>query len=126
MSLQINTLTIDARDPARLAAFWVQALDWKVIHQDERQALIAPALDRAEAPGGIAVLFQQNADTKVSKNRWHFDLVPDDQAAEVARLETLGAVRIDIGQGEPGWIVMADPEGNELCVLKSFSARADG
>jgi predicted enzyme related to lactoylglutathione lyase len=124
MSLQINTLTIDARDPARLAAFWVEALDWKIIHQDERQTLIAPVLDRAEEPGAIAVLFQQSTDAKVGKNRWHFDLVPDDQAAEVARLESLGARRVDIGQGEVDWIVLADPEGNELCVLRSFAGPA--
>lgn len=124
MPLQINTLTIDAEDPARLAAFWVAALDWKIIHQDERQALIAPVLDRAEAPGAIAVLFQYNPDAKTVKNRWHFDLVPDDQAAEVARLESLGAHGVDIGQGETSWVVLADPEGNELCVLRSFAGPA--
>jgi hypothetical protein len=51
------------------------------------------------------------------KNRVHLDLRPDDQAAEVARLEALGASRVDIGQGEVSWVVMADPEGNEFCVL---------
>ena len=126
MALQINTLTIDAEDPGRLAAFWVEALDWQVIHQDDRQALIAPVLDRAEAPGAIAILFQQNADAKVAKNRWHFDLVPDDQAAEIARLESLGARLVDIGQGEKSWVVLADPEGNELCVLRSFGGPAAG
>lgn len=121
MSLQINTLTIDAVDPARVAAFWVAALDWHVIHQDEQQALIAPSLDRAEAPGAIAVLFQQTPDAKETKNRWHFDLVPDDQETEILRLEGLGARRVDIGQGEVSWAVMADPEGNEICILRSFS-----
>ena len=121
MSLRINTLTIDAADPRLLAAFWVAALDWQVIHQDERQALIAPALDRSEVPGAIAILFQQTSDAKSVKNRWHFDLVPDEQTAEVSRLESLGAHRVDIGQGEAGWVVMADPEGNEICVLRSFS-----
>lgn len=54
------------------------------------------------------------------KNRWHFDLAPDDQAAEVSRLEGLGARRADIGQKEVAWVVMADVEGNEFCVLKSL------
>jgi hypothetical protein len=83
--------------------------------------LIAPARDRAEAPGAIAVLYQENPDAKTIKNRWHFDLVPNDQAIEVRRLEELGARRVDIGQGEVSWIVMSDPESNELCVLPSFS-----
>lgn len=54
------------------------------------------------------------------KNRWHFDLAPDDQQAEVARLEALGARRADIGQGDARWVVMADVEGNEFCVLHSL------
>jgi predicted enzyme related to lactoylglutathione lyase len=62
----------------------------------------------------------KNSSTKIGKNRLHLDLRPDDQAAEVARLEKLGAQKIDIGQSaEPActWVVMADPEGNEFCVL---------
>jgi Glyoxalase-like domain len=54
------------------------------------------------------------------KNRLHIDLAPgkdDDQEAEVRRLESLGARRIDIGQGDVAWVVLADPEGNEFCVL---------
>jgi hypothetical protein len=82
--------------------------------------LIAPARDRSELPGAMAVLFNRNADTKSVKNRWHFDLVPDDQETEVLRLEGLGARRVDIGQQDVSWVVMADPEGNEFCVLRSF------
>ena len=59
---------------------------------------------------------------KKGKNRLHVDLRPDDQDAEVARLESLGATRADIGQGETRWVVMADPEGNEFCVLGPLSA----
>jgi hypothetical protein len=54
---------------------------------------------------------------KAVKNRLHIDLVPDDQAAEVARLEALGARPADVGQGDATWVVLADPEGNEFCVL---------
>jgi hypothetical protein len=57
-------------------------------------------------------------DHKITKNRVHLDLRPDDQAAEIARLEGLGARRVGIGQtGAEDWVVMADPEGNEFCVL---------
>jgi hypothetical protein len=55
---------------------------------------------------------------KTTKNRLHIDLNPADQQAEVRRLLTLGARRVDIGQGDDAeWVVMADPEGNEFCVL---------
>jgi hypothetical protein len=58
------------------------------------------------------------------KNRLHLDLVPDDQAAEVERLEAMGARPVDVGQtGAETWVVLADPEGNEFCVL---SARPGG
>lgn len=71
-------------------------------------------------PGVFPVLFGRNPDEKRVKNRWHFDLAPDDQAVEVARHEGLGAQRADIGQGDVPWVVMADIEGNEFCVLKSL------
>jgi hypothetical protein len=57
-------------------------------------------------------------EAKAVKNRLHLDLRPKDQAAEVTRLEGLGARRVDIAQGEVSWVVLADPDGNELCVLK--------
>ncbi len=56
------------------------------------------------------------------KNRLHLDLRPDDRDAEVARLEALGAARVEIGQqGDESWVVMADPEGNEFCVLRALA-----
>ena len=57
---------------------------------------------------------------KIAKNRLHLDLAPPadgDQQAEVDRLLSLGAARVDIGQGDVAWVVMADPGGNEFCVL---------
>ncbi|MDQ3878492.1 MAG: VOC family protein, partial [Actinomycetota bacterium] len=66
--------------------------------------------------GMPAILFGRSTDEKTVKNRWHLDLNPDDQAREVARLKSLGATEIDIGQKDVSWIVMADPEGNEFCV----------
>ena len=66
-----------------------------------------------------------SGDEKRGKNRLHLDLRPDNQEAEVQRLEQLGAVRVDIGQQDVSWVVMADPEGNEFCVLRSRPLPAD-
>ena len=70
------------------------------------------------------ILFIKVPNSKKTKNRMHFDLRPDDQLTEVARVEHLGATKVDIGQGdEVPWIVMSDPEGNEFCILrKSYQA----
>jgi predicted enzyme related to lactoylglutathione lyase len=118
MSLVINTLTVDCHDPRAVAQFWTAALDWLVIDESDNGVMIAPY--REPRPGIHPLYFQANPDEKVVKNRWHFDLAPDDQDAEVARLEGLGARRVDIGQGEVSWVVMADVEGNEFCVLTSL------
>jgi hypothetical protein len=68
------------------------------------------------------LLFIQVPETKPGKNRLHLDLRPEDQAAQVARLEGLGATRTDVGQdGAATWVVMADPEGNEFCLLSAYS-----
>jgi hypothetical protein len=67
------------------------------------------------------LLFVRVAESKTIKNRLHLDFRPDDRDVEVERLIGLGARRVDIGQGEPSWVVLADPEGNEFCVLGSAS-----
>ena len=118
MSIAINSLTVDCHEPRTVAAFWAEALAWPILYEDDDQVMIAPFEERH--PGVFPILFQRNPDEKRVKNRWHFDLAPDDQDAEVARLEALGARRTDIGQGEVRWIVMADVEGNEFCVLHSL------
>lgn len=124
MALTMNSVTVDALDPAAQARFWVEALGWHLVGEGDDEhgtwAAIAPAASRAE--GGLAypVMFWKVDQAKRDKNRWHFDLAPDDQAAEVARLEGLGARRADIGQGDTAWVVMTDPEGNEFCVLSSL------
>ena len=118
MSLTINSLTVDSHEPKTVAAFWSAALDWPILFESEDEVLIAPFEERH--PGVFPVLFLRNPDEKRGKNRWHFDLAPADQDAEVARLEALGARRADIGQGEVDWVVMADVEGNEFCVLRSL------
>ena len=68
------------------------------------------------------ILFGRVPETKQIKNRLHFDLRPDDQALEVARAEALGARRIDVGQSDSvSWVVRADPEGNEFCILRALT-----
>ena len=122
MSVAINSLTVDCHDPRAVARFWSAALDWPILVDTDDEVMIAPFEERH--PGVYPILFLRNPDEKRVKNRWHFDLAPDDQAAEVARLEGLGARRADIGQGDVEWVVMADVEGNEFCVLKSLPKEA--
>jgi predicted enzyme related to lactoylglutathione lyase len=120
--LRIQCITIDSENPKQLAEFWASALDWKITFEDENEVCIE-LLDGSPEVGRIPdILFIKNSDKRLVKNRLHFDLRPQDQEAEVARLETLGAKRIEIGQSsdeDTTWIVMADPEGNEFCVLRA-------
>ena len=122
MTLFVNSLTVDSRDPRALARFWSEALEWPILFEADDEVLIAPFDERR--PGIHPILFNRNDDAKTVKNRWHFDLAPTDQVAEVQRLERLGARRVDIGQGDVDWIVMADPEDNEFCVLRSLPPSA--
>ena len=112
MSSKLHTVTIDCADPARLAQFWSAVLDYSVTHKNDEEVAIAPA-----GGGGPTLLFLRVPDSKTVKNRFHLDLNPNDQQAEVRRLLGLGASRADIGQGDVSWVVLADPEGNEFCVL---------
>ena len=116
MPVQISSVCLDAVDPRRLAEFWVAVLGWGVAEDDDGGVSLAspdrdlPRLDICRVP-----------EVKQVKNRLHLDLRADRSsfAAEVDRLEALGARRVDIGQGpEVTWIVFADPEGNEFCLLR--------
>ncbi len=123
MALRLQCITVDAQDPLALAQFWAEALGWKIGEDiNEIEVWIERELGDPQNTGFPDILFLKNSDMKLGKNRLHLDLRPDDQAAEVARLERLGAKQIDIGQSaEPTctWVVMADPEGNEFCVLSA-------
>ena len=113
---------IDALAPRELAGFWSAALDWRVVIDDPHEVEIAGADD------DVNLIFVPVSEPKVTKNRMHLDLpsrTDDEQRATVSRLLDLGARRADIGQGDVPWVVMADPEGNEFCVLPaSFGAHA--
>ncbi len=117
VTLEWEQTVIDAADPRALATWWAEALGWVMTVDDESEVEIRPAPD--VTPG---LLFLAVADERTAKNRLHLDFRPDDQAAEVDRLLRLGARRVDIGQGEVRWVVLADPEGNEFCVLGERSA----
>ncbi|MFZ9100579.1 MAG: VOC family protein [Candidatus Planktophila sp.] len=124
--LSLQCITVDAIDPQALAKFWAEALGWSIGRDvNENEVWIERELDDPRQTGFPDILFLKNPDAKKVKNRLHLDLRPADQAAEVARLETLGAKQIDIGQSaEPTctWVVMADPEGNEFCVLRALNS----
>jgi predicted enzyme related to lactoylglutathione lyase len=118
MSLEWEQIIVDAADPCRLGRWWATVLGWVVVNDDPEEFEIRPAPERM--PG---ILFARVPEPKALKNRLHFDFRPDDRDAAVARLLGLGATRVDIGQGEQSWIVLADPEGNEFCVLSSRVSR---
>ena len=119
MTLRIQCLAIDCADPEKLSAFWSAALGLPSFPLGDGDVWIGPGEGHPEDGILPDLLFQKvpDYDKKLQKNRLHLDLRPDDQDAEVARLEALGARRADIDQGDVSWIVMADPEDNEFCVL---------
>jgi hypothetical protein len=110
-------VVFDCTDHERLASFWCEVLAWHEIGRDVDGAIeIGPEGERQ-----FTLRFQPVAEPKITKNRLHIDLNPldSDQRSELERLEALGARRIDIGQGEQTWFVLADPEGNEFCLLRT-------
>ena len=123
MDLRIQCLCIDSTDPAPLAAFWQAALGWRRTHESADEVVLEPPAG-SPADGIVPdLLFLRVPEAKSGKNRLHLDLRPADQAAEVGRLEALGARRVSVGQGpDVSWIVLADPDGNEFCVLRALTA----
>jgi predicted enzyme related to lactoylglutathione lyase len=122
MALSLQCITVDAHNPKALAEFWAEVLGWSVGEDgDDIGWWIERELNDPKNTGFPDILFLKVPDSKVVKNRLHLDLRPDDQALEVERLEKLGAKKIEIGQStdpDTTWVVMADPEGNEFCVLR--------
>lgn len=111
----IAAIVVDAHDPGILARFWSAAASW--ILTDEFQDSFSLRSQTSEGP---YLEFLPTNDRKRVKNRVHLDVAPfpgGDQEAEVERLQALGAVPVDVGQGDVTWVVLADPEGNEFCVL---------
>jgi hypothetical protein len=118
MGLRIGAVIIDSREPGRLARFWAAALDWVVSQDVDPEWVVEPPEGSREDCVVPDLLFIQVPESKSIKNRLHLDLRPEDQETEIARLEALGASRApDIQPDGQSWVVMADPEGNEFCVL---------
>ncbi len=112
MTLEWQNVIVHSADPEALVV--VGRGPWLVVvHSSDVEFAIRPEPDCR--PG---LEFVRLDEAKKAKSRLHLDFVPDDQDAEVARLEAHGAQRVDIGQGDQSWVVMADPEGNEFCVLR--------
>jgi hypothetical protein len=123
MALGIQCLTIDCKDPDALAKWWASALNYEITYQSPPEETEDREVVISQPGGGWELLFLHTPDEKVVKNRYHLDLRPDDRDAEVERLVGLGATRVDIGQGpEVTWVVLADPEGNEFCILRALTA----
>ena len=113
-------VSLDSNDPRRVAGFWEQALGWRRTLDTDDEVVIEPPEGSRELGASPDLLFQRVPEPKSGKNRMHFDLQPVDQDAEVARLEALGAVPTDVGQEDSAsWVVLADPDGNEFCVLRA-------
>jgi len=116
MPLRLHHIVIDTHDLPRLARFWAQALGWKVLSEREREIVIG-----ADENAPVGLCFMPVTDPKTIKNRVHLDLTSsaEDRDQEIERLLALGARRVDIGQtGEESWTALADPEGNEFCVIR--------
>lgn len=131
MALRWYSTVIDTFDPSTLAHWWAEAIAWQVIYEAEDEVVLIPgyvtgeedvrAMEWARVPPGL--VFVRVPEPKPGKNRLHLDLAPhtsQDRDVEIARLEGLGATRVDVGQDAgASWTVLADPEGNEFCVLSA-------
>lgn len=132
MALRWYTLVIDCHDIAAQARWWAEVLDWRIVYEDEHEVAVIPQ-DMSEDPvddvetwlhTGPALVFVPVPEGKTVKNRLHIDLAPhigQDRDAEIERLVAMGATRVNVGQNgaDVTWTVLADPEGNEFCVLSS-------
>ena len=116
MPLTLHHIVLDTHDLPALAHFWAQALGWRILSESEREVVIGP-----DAAAPVGMCFMPASEVKAVKNRLHLDLTTgaNDRDAEIERLLALGAHRVDIGQtGAESWTVLADPEGNEFCVVR--------
>ena len=130
MSLRWYSVVVDCHDVAAQARWWAQTLDYVIVFEDDDEAAIIPRWAQVEPiedadtfrsqPQGM--VFVPVPEGKTVKNRLHIDLAPhssEDRDAEIAALLERGATRVDVGQGDSTWTVLADPEGNEFCVLSA-------
>jgi predicted enzyme related to lactoylglutathione lyase len=117
VSVRLQSVVVDVHDCEREATFWSLVLGWPITYSAEDEWVIQPSEGSAEAQFTTEILFNLAPDEKTTKNRLHFDLLPEDRDKEVDRIVALGATHADIGQSDVRSVVLADPEGNEFCVL---------
>ena len=128
MPTRLVHIVIDAAEPSRLARFWAAALGWQVGDEADDEVEVMPAGYTYPDPAALPLVFILVPEPKKAKNRVHLDLATESaahHAAEVERLLALGATRADIGQRDVPWVVLADPEGNEFCVVPPDPAYAE-
>jgi catechol 2,3-dioxygenase-like lactoylglutathione lyase family enzyme len=125
VDIRIQCLCIDSAHPSKSADFWEAALGWRRTYDSDSEVVLEPPEGSPEDGVAPDLLFLKVPEGKTVKNRLHLDLRPKDQAAEVARLEALGARRVDVGQGDVSWIVLVDPDGNEFDVLKPLHPESE-
>ncbi len=122
MTLGWQCICVDATDPPALGRWWAELLGWRITHDDPSELVLEPPAGSPQDGVSPDILFLAVPEGKQVKNRLHLDLRPDDQDAEVARAESLGARRVDVGQDDTvTWVVLADPEGNEFCILRALT-----
>jgi catechol 2,3-dioxygenase-like lactoylglutathione lyase family enzyme len=117
MPTRLTSVVIDSADPPILARWWATALGWEVTYEDDDESDVEPPAGQP----GIELTFVPVDDERVVKNRVHLDLRSDTRAGQdelIRRLMAGGATEVDIDQGDVPWAVLADPEGNEFCVLE--------
>jgi predicted enzyme related to lactoylglutathione lyase len=128
MLTRLVHLAVDANDPAALARFWAGALNWEIDMEDPDEVVVWPAGYTSPDPSAVPLVFVPVPEKHTVKNRVHLDLATTSaqhQQELVARLRELGATPADIGQDDVAWDVLADPEGNEFCVLEPRPEYAD-
>jgi len=114
MALEWEQVIVHSVDPVALGQWWAEALDWAVVYSSADEFEIRPEPNRLPA-----LDFVRLDESKKAKSRLHLDFRPDDQDAEVARLVAHGAQRVDIGQGDQSWVVLADPKVTSSASLAS-------
>jgi hypothetical protein len=122
MTVRWQSIVVNTTDPGRLATVWEQALGWRRTYDEPDEVVLEPPAGSPEDGVSPDLVFGKVPEEKSVINRLHIDLRPDDQVAEVERMLALGAAHADVGQGDDvSWVVMADPDGNEFCVLRAFT-----
>jgi catechol 2,3-dioxygenase-like lactoylglutathione lyase family enzyme len=118
MAVRWSEVVLDCVDPRRVAEFWSAVLGWPLRRFEEDGEVYYDV--EPPVPGMPEISFVPTGEPKTGKLRLHIDVRPTGgatQAEEVERLVSLGATPVDLGQGEVSWVVLADVEGNEFCVL---------